>query len=225
MRAVRHHRAVLAERQKHRLGAPIDNLSAARQHILFIDNLSAQRILQLVEIGLCEIHARFQRRKKPCALRVHDLQGFRVHTAEQAFVIVRGHAAGQAARNDGDVAAGGKHLHHIDQLGRLSLADLLAYVVYLGEHGFIVDKLIVFPYAALVPHKRKRHALFVKRVFKHIAVFVVHQPRGVRFAAEPCHADRNVERFSRKGKRLAFDDVRLSDVEGIEFYRDVRTGT
>lgn len=108
-----------------------------------VDDLPTKRILEFVEIGLHEVHPRVQCGKQPRALRIHDFQRLGIHGAEKDAVIFRVHAAGQTAGNDRHVASCREHLHHIQKLVRLAFADLFADVVDFGEHGFVVDELII----------------------------------------------------------------------------------
>ena len=103
--------------------------------------------------------------------------------------------------------------------------DLSADVVDLCEHGALVDALVIFAHTAAVPDKSERNALFIERTFKHRAVFVVHKSRSVGVRTQPRNTDRHIERFSRKGKRLVFDDVHLSDVQLIKLDGDVNART
>lgn len=102
---------------------------------------------------------------------------------------------------------------------------MLADVVDLGEHGPLVDELIVLAHAAAVPDKGERHAFLIQRLFEHDAVLVVHESRGVCLRAEAGDADRDVDRLAREGERLALDEVDLPDVELIELDGDVDAWT
>ena len=98
---------------------------------------------------------------------------------------------------------------------------MFADVVDLGEHGALVDELVVLAHPPAVPDEGKRHALFVERLLEHDAVLVIHEPRRVRLRAEAGDADRNVDGLAREGERLALDEVDLPDVELVEFDGDV----
>ena len=145
----------------------------------------------------------------------------RIDRAEDLAIVRRIHAARQSARDDGDVRTRGEIADHVHEFGEFFGSDLPAHVVDLGEHGLLVDALVVFPYAAAVPDKRKGDPFFVKRPLEHRAVLVIHKARRVRLAAQPRDADRNVDRLARERKCLALDDVDLPDIELIQFDRDI----
>ena len=185
----------------------------AGEHIVLILELSAQRILQFLKIGLDEVYARFQRRKHLCPLSIDDAQRLRVHGAENFTVVAVVHAARQTAGDDRYVRTGGKVADHVQKFAELFACDLPTHIVNLRQHGLLVDKLIVLAYPAAVPDECKRNALLVQRTLKHGAVLIVHKPCRVRLTAQPCNADRNIERLSGEGQCLVFDNVHLADIE------------
>ena len=220
--AVGDDRAALAQREQDALGALVQQRVAALEHILARLEFLLQRALQLVLVGFDQIQPRAQRGQQLRPFRIGDLQRVRRRDGKEAGIVTALHALRQAAGNDHDAASLGKISDNVDQLVLLVFADTFADVVDFGEHGLVVDKLVVLADAALVPDKDARHALAVEGLLELGTVFIVHEARRVALPVQARHADRDVERRAGKTQRLVLDVIDLADVERIDFDRNVR---